>query len=126
MNRARGFAWCPHCKGPHALDARVCEATGRPIVASVHEQKPHPIAGAVINGKYRIVRHIGAGGMADVFEAENVRIGRRVAIKVMKDGRSAEPEALARFEREARLLAATHHPNICDVYDVGTMPDGTP
>src|SRR5690606_34658087 len=71
-----------------------------------------------------VLKLIGAGGMGCVYEAENIHLRRRVAIKVVGGARSQE--ALLRLRREAELVAATQHPNICDLYDVGTLPDGSP
>lgn len=70
-------------------------------------------------GKYQIVERIGAGGMADVYEAEDILLGRVVALKVLPREFAREPERVMRFEREVRNLAALEHPNIVTVYDVG-------
>jgi serine/threonine-protein kinase len=83
-----------------------------------------PWSGAVIGGKYRILRLLGTGGMGQVYEAENLYLKRIVAIKVV--AQPGKPEALLRLEREAQLLAAIQHPNVCDVYDVGRLPNGDP
>jgi hypothetical protein len=71
-------------------------------------------------GPYEIVAAIGAGGMGEVYRAHDTRLGRDVAIKVLPSGLAADPEALARFEREARAVAAINHPNILALHDVGT------
>jgi WD40 repeat protein len=67
---------------------------------------------------YRITARLGAGGMGEVFRAEDTRLGREVALKVLPDDFTADPERLARFEREARLLASLNHPNIGAIHDV--------
>ncbi|MFO0761198.1 MAG: protein kinase [Byssovorax sp.] len=82
--------------------------------------------GTVLAGKYRITREIGRGGMAAVYEAENVDIGKRVAIKVLAHELSASTIVVERFLREARAAAAIHSPYICDVYDSGRLTDGPP
>jgi serine/threonine-protein kinase len=81
--------------------------------------------GAVIAGKYQLKRLIGTGGMGEVFEAENRVLKRMVAIKIVR-GAIATPEAIARLEREVLLVSAVQHPNICDVYDAGSLSDGSP
>ncbi|HRG96098.1 MAG TPA: protein kinase [Polyangiaceae bacterium] len=81
--------------------------------------------GDVIEDKYRIVRTIGAGGMGAVYEGVNVRIGRRVAIKVMHGEASKVPDLRRRFAREARVAAKIGSANICDVLDLGDLPDGS-
>jgi serine/threonine-protein kinase len=69
-------------------------------------------------GPYRIERELGRGGMGIVYLAHDPRLGRRVAIKALPDDVAADPERLARFEREARVLASLNHPNLAAVYDV--------
>ena len=73
--------------------------------------------GAVV-GAYTIDRLIGSGGMAEVYRARDTRLGRDVAIKVLPEAFTSDPERVARFEREARLLAALNHPHIAHIYDV--------
>jgi eukaryotic-like serine/threonine-protein kinase len=123
----RGIIWCPHCGEPHPLGTTVCPTSARSLDRSLHRRPEHapenPLIGAVLAGRYRVRRYIGAGGMGEVFEAEN-HLGRRVAVKVART--SASATSLARFEREGVLIAAVQHPNICDVYDVGRLPDGRP
>jgi serine/threonine protein kinase len=67
-------------------------------------------------GPYRIVDALGAGGMGEVYRAEDSRLGRQVAIKVLPEMFSGDPERMARFEREARLLASLTHPNIAAIH----------
>ena len=71
-------------------------------------------------GPYEILAPIGAGGMGEVYRAHDARLGRDVAIKVLPRGLAADPDALARFEREARAIAAINHPNILALHDIGT------
>jgi serine/threonine protein kinase/Tfp pilus assembly protein PilF len=68
---------------------------------------------------YRIIRQLGAGGMGVVYEAEDTRLGRRVALKFLADSAGLSPAALERFEREGRTISQLTHPNICTLYDVG-------
>ncbi len=67
-------------------------------------------------GQYEIANLIGAGGMGEVYRAHDTKLGRDVALKVLPPALAADPERLARFEREARTLAALNHPNIAQVY----------
>jgi serine/threonine-protein kinase len=73
-------------------------------------------------GHYRVVEKIGAGGMGDVYRATDAKLGRDVAIKILSGAFAEAPERLARFEREARLLAALNHPNIAVLH--GFEKDG--
>ena len=75
-------------------------------------------------GPYEIRRQLGAGGMGEVYLAQDTRLGRQVAIKVLPAEFSGDSERLARFEQEARAAAALNHPNIAVVHDIGHQ-DGT-
>jgi serine/threonine protein kinase/Tol biopolymer transport system component len=70
-------------------------------------------------GHYRVLEKIGAGGMGEVFRAHDERLGRDVALKLIRPASSDNPDHLRRFEQEARAAAALNHPNIVAIYDVG-------
>jgi serine/threonine protein kinase len=76
---------------------------------------------------YRITAAIGAGGMGEVYRATDTRLGREVALKRLPEAFTSDPERLARFEREARLLAALNHSGIAHLYgfETATLEDGT-
>ncbi len=71
-------------------------------------------------GPYEVLGLLGSGGMGEVYRARDPRLGREVAVKVLPEDVGRDPERLARFEREARAVAALNHPNILTVHDVGT------
>src|ERR1700683_1868786 len=76
-------------------------------------------------GHYRVLEKIGSGAMGEVFRARDERLGRDVALKLIRPASSGNPDHLRRFELEARAAAALNHPNIVAVYDVG-LNDGAP
>jgi serine/threonine protein kinase len=82
------------------------------------------MTGQVI-GHYRVIEKIGSGAMGEVFRARDERLGRDVALKLIRPASSANPDHLRRFELEARAAAALNHPNIVAIYDVG-VNDGSP
>ena len=75
-------------------------------------------------GPYEVVSALGAGGMGEVYKARDTRLDRTVAIKVLPSEVAGDADSRARFEREARAVAALDHPHICGIYDVGCV-DGT-
>jgi eukaryotic-like serine/threonine-protein kinase len=77
------------------------------------------LIGSVFDGRYRIERKLGAGGMADVYLAEDQELGRRVAIKILNDRHAADDSFIERFRREAKNAASLSHPNIVSIYDRG-------
>src|SRR5579864_288452 len=76
-------------------------------------------------GPYEVVSLIGAGGMGEVYRARDARLGREVAVKVLSESFTRDPERLRRFEQEARAVAALNHPNILGLYDIGSQ-NGSP
>ena len=81
--------------------------------------------GQVVDGKYRVERLLGKGGMGAVFEGHHLLVGRRVAIKVLLPEATASEEGIARFEREVRAAARIGSEHVLEVFDVGALPDGT-
>ena len=73
-------------------------------------------------GGYQILAPIGAGGMGEVYRARDTRLGRDVAIKILPHAFTDDPDRLARFEREARVLASLNHPHIAAIYGIEDQP----
>jgi serine/threonine-protein kinase len=80
--------------------------------------------GRVVEGRYRILRPLGDGGMGSVYEAEHLRLEKRVALKVIRPELVADDEVRERFEREARATASVEHPHVTTAMDFGKLPDG--
>src|ERR671917_541434 len=79
------------------------------------------VSGTLLNplfdGRYRILRKLGSGGMANVYLAEDEELGRRVAIKILNDRHATDDSFVERFRREAKNAAGLSHPNIVSIYD---------
>lgn len=87
--------------------------------------KQDPRIGIVLQERYRILRKLGDGGMGAVYEGEHLLIKRRVAIKILHSQFADNPGIVARFRREAEAATSIGHPNIIEVTDMGSFPDGT-
>jgi len=83
-----------------------------------------PLAGRLLDGRFRLLQCIGRGGMASVWLARNERVDRRVAIKLIRADIARDDDLVARFRAEARAAGRIGHPNICDILDSGRSPIG--
>jgi serine/threonine protein kinase len=119
---------CPKCQADNTDTARFCSncatqltPAGQPQAALTKtlETPAYVLSkGSVVAGKYRILEEIGRGGMGIVYKAEDTKLARKVAIKVLPEIFTQDPERLARIEREARVLASLNHPNIAAIHGV--------
>ena len=112
---------CPTCGTEYPLSERFCPRDGSAL-RSANPQAD--LIGSIIDGKYHILRKLGEGGMGTVYLAEHVKMGRKSALKVMNPGMNTDPDAIARFNREASNASLLSHPNICGIYDFGETSDG--
>lgn len=115
---------CPLCHR-HFADPHVkfCRYDG--AVLQAFEALGAKWLGQTINGKYRVVRFLGSGATADVYEAEHLDLAKRVAIKLLNEESSANAAILQRFRQEAKLVSLLSHPNVVTVEDFGTLANGT-
>jgi len=112
---------CPTCGTEYPLSERFCPRDGTAL-RSANVQAD--LLGSVIADRYHILKKLGEGGMGTVYLAEHVKMGRKSALKVMNPGMNTDPDAIARFNREASNASRLSHPNICGIYDFGETADG--
>lgn len=121
---------CPHCGLPHEAGTRVCPLTGGAIdhvsAAPATSPRDGSLVGAVIDGKYEVLELLGQGSMGKVYRANNPRIQREVAVKVLKRELSDSSVIRTRFLREAQLTARIEHPNVVQIWDAGVTSDELP
>ena len=112
---------CPVCSTEYADDVKFCPNDGQTLRAAAPASD---LVGQVVADRYHVVKKLGEGGMGQVYLAEHVKMGRRSAIKVMNPSMVHDPDAVARFNREASNASRITHPNVCAIYDFGETPDG--
>ncbi|HEY6107515.1 MAG TPA: serine/threonine-protein kinase [Gemmatimonadales bacterium] len=112
---------CPVCSREYSDEIRFCQDDGTTLRAAAPASS---LVGQVIADRYHVIKKLGEGGMGQVYLAEHVKMGRRSAIKVMSPAMIHDPDAIARFNREASNASRITHPNVCAVYDFGETPEG--
>jgi serine/threonine-protein kinase len=112
---------CPVCSTEYPDDVKFCPNDGQTLRSAAPASD---LVGQVIADRYHVVRKLGEGGMGQVYLAEHVKMGRRSAIKVMNPSMVHDPDAVARFNREAANASRITHANVCAIYDFGETPDG--
>ncbi len=111
--------------GAAAPSATTLVISPRPALATgVIDGDPPLVSGTVIDGRYRVVREIGAGGMGRVYEAEHMFLRRGMALKLLRRGLATAPEATARLIQEAMLAGQVPHATIVRVFDCAALADG--
>jgi serine/threonine-protein kinase len=112
---------CPVCSTEYSDDVKFCPRDGQTLRAA---DPASDLVGQVIADRYHVTRKLGEGGMGQVYLAEHVKMGRRSAIKVMNPSMVHDPDAVARFNREAANASRITHPSVCAIYDFGETSDG--
>src|SRR6266446_1554891 len=132
--------FCPECELFLDEDALFCSDCGLPLtlpsgahpyyekhhsasLPTVRLVNPDPLIGQIIEGRYELIDRVGEGGMSFVYRARRVHIGDDVAVKILLRKFAKDDSALARFRREARAAAISHHPNVIIIYDFGQTND---
>lgn len=118
---------CPTCSDRFPSDFRVCPRDATELSDIEDGDDIDTLLGVTVSDTFSIVRVIGEGGMARVYEGRHIRLpNKRFAVKVLHPMYAQQPTVVARFAREAEAASGIAHPNVVDVYDVGTTPDGRP
>ena len=116
---------CPSCGTPSDTQARFCLECGHAFDEEADPGGADPWSGRMIAGRFRVLGKLGEGGMGEVFVAEQVPMGRKVALKVLRQELSDDPQQVERFKREAQAASQLSHPNTIIVHDFGQDDDGT-
>lgn len=111
---------CVTCGSQWPDETRFCPNDGSTLRSTVASD----LIGSIVAERYHIVKKLGEGGMGAVYLGEHVKMGRKSAIKVMSQSLANDPDAIARFNREAANAARINHPNVCAIYDFGETKDG--
>jgi PAS domain S-box-containing protein len=112
---------CPICAKAYPPEERFCSIHGLPLVEEIHahSKETGELTGHVLDGRYRLAGVAGRGGMGVVYEAEQLRIGRRCAVKVLHAEMVADPKMRMRLFREVQAASRIRHPNIVEILDFG-------
>ncbi|MGA8489367.1 MAG: protein kinase [Terriglobales bacterium] len=106
-----------HHKAASFLEKPAINVAAQSLAFSQTQEIADPLVGRVIS-HYRVLGNLGSGGMGVVYEAEDLRLGRHVAIKLLQESEPSKSKLLQRFETEARAISSLNHPNICTLYEV--------
>jgi serine/threonine-protein kinase len=115
---------CGHLAEPGAGPVNFCPRCGLDLRATARRAPPgDPLVGRVIADRYRLVSLLGEGGMGAVYRAEHVRMGKALAVKVLRGDFARDPAAAGRFRAEARIVSRLSHPHTIAVFDFGELPE---
>ena len=115
--------YCPVCERKYPEDVSACEHDGATLKTTAVAEDP--LLGKTIRGKYRVLKKLGAGGMGAVYLAEQLSIGRKVALKVLQREFAMNDEFIKRFHQEARLAASLNHRHVITIYDFDQTDEGS-
>ena len=115
--------YCPICERNYGDEVDVCQMDG--AMLKLFGVRQDPFLGKVIKSRYKVLRKLGEGGMGTVYLAEQMSIGRKVALKLLQGNYALDDEFVGRFRREARLAASLNHRYIVTIYDFDQGEDGS-
>lgn len=116
---------CAQCGTQNPYHAQLCVECGAKRPASPQLKFEDELLHTTVNG-FQLTEVIGQGGMGRVYRAKNPKTGKSVAVKVLLGQQSQDPTSVGRFFDEARIVNQIHHPNIVEVFELNTLPDGRP
>lgn len=113
---------CPQCGATYELNQKFCALDGAVLTAAGDDDS---LIGKIIaGGRYHVLKQLGEGGMGQVFLAEQVRMDRKCALKVLRPQFASDPRAISRFNREAKNASGIDHPNVARIYEFGDAEHG--
>ena len=112
---------CPTCGTEYPANQRFCDRDGSALRT---QGGGTDLIGSIIGERYHVLKKLGEGGMGQVYLAEQVKMGRKSAVKVMNPGMVHDADAISRFNREAANASRINHPNVAGIYDFGETSEG--
>jgi len=118
---------CPKCQKRLDDGPNFCPACGEDLrgLTPASNTLAGPWSGAIIDGRYRLTEKLGEGGMGSVYKVEHVRMGKVLALKVLRPDIAVDKKIKQRFQQEARVVSKLSHPNTIQVFDFGELEDGS-
>jgi len=107
------------------MGAQLVLARGYPTLSDTFGHAPQDASPIILSERYRLLHKIGDGGMGRVYAAEHVTLGRRLAVKILRDELSRDPGNVERFLLEAQAASMIDHVNVVDIIDFGRTPSGS-
>src|SRR5215813_2664188 len=125
--RLNNAASCPKCEKPIDEGANFCPWCGEDLRGLTPNSNTlsGPWSGVLIDGRYRLKEKLGEGGMGTVYKVEHVRMGKILALKLLRPDVAVDRQLKQRFQQEARLVSRLSHPNTIQVFDFGELEDGS-